>query len=80
MTTSETRLRAWGNSIGLIVPKSVLREEGLSVNDEVEVTIRKKSSPLASVFGRLQRSKAKPGKSTAALLREIDQELGGKAG
>ena len=39
MIVSETKLKAWGNSIGVILPKEALKEEGLSINDEVEVTL-----------------------------------------
>ena len=75
MIRSETKLRAWGNSVGVVIPKEALKEENLSINDEVEVTIRKKSNVLKDVFGTLKKFKAKSRKSTDRLLREIDKEL-----
>jgi len=75
MFKSETKLRAWGNSIGVILPKEVLKEEGLSINDKVEVTLKKKSNPLKDAFGRLGEFKAKSGKSTEDILKEVDEEL-----
>lgn len=75
MFKSDTKLKAWGNSVGVILPKEALKEEGLAVNDEVEVILRKKSSPLRDVFGKLKDFKAKSDKPTEQLLKEIDEEL-----
>ena len=75
MFKSETKLRAWGNSVGVILPKDALKEEGLSINDEVEVILRKKSNPLKDAFGRLKEFKAKSSKSTEETLKEVDEEL-----
>lgn len=32
-------IRAWGNSQGLYIPKKLLREASLSVNDSVEISV-----------------------------------------
>lgn len=80
MIKSETKLRAWGNSVGVILPKEVLKEEGLAVNDEVEVTLRKKSTTLKDAFGKLKEFNAKSGKSTDDILKEIDEELKSRFG
>ena len=78
MFKSETKLRAWGNSVGVIIPKEILKEEGLSINDEVEITLRKKTNTLQSVFGKLKGFKAKSNKSNDEILGEIDGELKSK--
>ncbi|HLC64917.1 MAG TPA: AbrB/MazE/SpoVT family DNA-binding domain-containing protein [Candidatus Nanoarchaeia archaeon] len=75
MIKSETRLKAWGNSVGVILPKDALKEENLSVNDEVEVVVTKKSNPLKETFGMLRGLKAKTRKSTDEMLKEIDKDL-----
>ena len=75
MFRSDTKLRAWGNSVGVILPKEILKEEGLSVNDEVEIILKKKSNPLKDAFGKLKEFKAKSDKSTEEILKEIDEEL-----
>jgi len=72
---SEARLKAWGNSIGVVIPKEILQQERLSVNDEVEITIRKKTNPLREAFGKLKGVKARLNKTTDELLKEIDEEL-----
>jgi len=78
MIKSETKLKAWGNSIGIVLPKEALKEENLNLNDEIEVTIRKKTNPLKEVFGKLKEFKAKSNKSTEDILKEIDKELDSK--
>jgi len=75
MYKSETKLRAWGNSLGIVLPKEKLKEEGLSINDEVEITLRKKTSPLKDAFGKLKEFKARSSKSTEEILKEVDEEL-----
>ena len=72
---SETKLKAWGNSIGVVLPKDRLREEKLSVDDEVEVIVRRKEFPLRSAFGKLKLFKPRSDKPLDALLKEIDEEL-----
>ena len=72
---SEARLKAWGNSIGVVIPKEMLQHEKLSVNDEVEIIIKKKANPLREAFGRLKGVKARLNKTTDELLKEIDEEL-----
>ena len=75
MFRSETKLRAWGNSVGVILPKELVKEEKLSINDEVEVIVKKKSNPLKDAFGKLREFKDKSDKSTDEILREVDEEL-----
>ena len=72
---SETRLKAWGNSIGVVIPKEVLRHENLSINDEVEIIIKKKMNPLKEVFGKLKGIKARSEKTNDELLKEVNKEL-----
>jgi len=75
MVKTETRLKAWGNSIGVILPKEELQSEDLSVDDEVEVIVRRKINPLREIFGKLKNFKASSDKSTDELLKEVDEEL-----
>ena len=73
----ETKLKPWGNSIGIVLPKRQLEEEGLEVNDEVEITLQKKTDVLREVFGKLKGVKRKTNKTTDQLLKEIDEEFWG---
>ncbi len=78
MITVTGRLRAWGNSIGVVLPKDELREERLGIDDEVEIMITKKSMPLGEIYGALKSFKATTKKSNDELLREIDKEMKSK--
>lgn len=49
----KTKLKEWGNSIGLIVPKEIIAENNLKVNDEVIIEIRKKNE-IMKLFGSLK--------------------------
>ena len=80
MIKSETKLKVWGNSVGVILPKEQLQEEDISIDDEVEVIVRKKSNPLKDTFGKLREFKAKSGKSTDEILKEVDEELKSRFG
>ena len=67
-----TRIKEWGNSYGIMVPKGFLRDKKISKNEEVEVTIskKKKGNVLRETFGM-----AKTGKSVEKMMKEIDKEL-----
>ena len=38
---TRSRLRRWGNSLGVTVPKELVRREGLREGEEVEVQVRR---------------------------------------
>ena len=78
MLKSQGKLKAWGNSIGLVLPKDALKKEGLSVNDEVEIIIKKKTTLLKDCFGKAKNFEVKSTKSTDELLKDIDEELKSK--
>ena len=80
MLKTKAKLRGWGNSIGIVLPKDQLDREHLSINDEVEVLVRKKTSLLKEAFGKLKEFQPRSGKSTDDLLKEIDKELESKLG
>ena len=39
----KTKVRCWGNSLGIVLPKALVDEEELKEGEEVEITIRKVS-------------------------------------
>ncbi|MEK6860267.1 MAG: AbrB/MazE/SpoVT family DNA-binding domain-containing protein [Nanoarchaeota archaeon] len=51
----EVEIKKWGNSIGIILPKSLICEEGLRENDKIIINIVRKSD-LSKTFGREKRS------------------------
>ena len=45
------KIRKWGNSMGLLIPKEEAERMHLMENQEVAVEITKKESPLKELFG-----------------------------
>lgn len=49
------RIKEWGNSLGIVIPKEIVDKEKLNLNDQVFVTISKKDT-LEDFFGKLKGS------------------------
>jgi len=74
MIEHETKLKAWGNSIGIVIPKEEIKKEGLHVDQKVKVVITPvKTLKVKDIFGKL-----KLGINTKELLKEVDEELDSK--
>jgi hypothetical protein len=48
---TKTKIREWGNSYGIVIPKELVIKEGFKVNDCVTVSINKKKT-LEGFFGK----------------------------
>lgn len=74
MIEHETKLKAWGNSIGIVLPKEEIKKEGLHVDQKVKVIITPiKTLKVKDIFGKLKLKK-----SAKELLTEVDEELDSK--
>ena len=74
MIEQETRLKAWGNSIGIVIPKEDIKKEGLHVDQKVKVVITPvKTLKVKDIFGKLKLKI-----NTKELLKEVDKELDSK--
>ncbi|MBI2575504.1 hypothetical protein HYV82_06490 [Candidatus Woesearchaeota archaeon] len=73
MIKTVAKLKAWGNSLGVVVPKEELKAENLGVNDEVEITVKIRENPLRAAFGLVKNAPVKTRKSKEELLKEIDE-------
>ncbi len=60
-----SKIRRWGNSYGVLVPKQLIEEKNLSEGDEVVITLEKKAD-LSKLFGL-----CKFKKPTSELMKEI---------
>ncbi|HLC85983.1 MAG TPA: AbrB/MazE/SpoVT family DNA-binding domain-containing protein [Candidatus Nanoarchaeia archaeon] len=69
MITIETKLKGWGRSIGVIVPKEAVIKEHLKEGDKVELIILKKTNALRETFGKLKFKR-----TTDDILKEVDEE------
>jgi antitoxin component of MazEF toxin-antitoxin module len=47
----KSRLKRWGNSFGVVVPKEIVEKEGLKEGEEVEISVRK-ASDIKQLFGK----------------------------
>lgn len=48
----QTRLRRWGNSLGVIIPMEIVQEQGLTEGEEILIELTKKNT-LLELFGSL---------------------------
>lgn len=67
------KTKKWGNSIGIIIPKDVIRELGIKPGDEVAIDIDKKGTVLEELAGAI-----KSDKSTEQLLKEFRRGMESK--
>lgn len=67
----KTRLRKWGNSLGVVVPAGNL--DDIKEGDEITITLRKtkKDNVIEKTFGILKDWE----KPTDKIMKEIDEEL-----
>lgn len=69
----KSKLKKWGNSFGVIIPKEIIYSENFKENEDIEFLIVKNSKKrFDELFGSL---KGKFKKSTDEMMREIDKEL-----
>ena len=74
MIEHETRLKAWGNSIGIVIPKEDIKKEGLHVDQKVKVVIIPvKTLKVKDIFGKLKLKI-----NTKEFLKKVDEELDSK--
>ncbi len=61
-----SKTRKWGSSLGVIIPKDVVKELKIRENQEVYLEIKPKDNPLKELFGSVKLSKP-----TEQLLKEV---------
>ena len=69
MIEFESKLKQWGNSFGVIVPKQSLLREHLKEGDKVKLFILKSTDVLKKTFGT-----AKFKRTTSEILKEGDRQ------
>ena len=48
----KTKIKKWGNSLGVLLPITLVRESNVKENDEVVISIKKKKDELMELFGK----------------------------
>jgi len=73
MEVIETKVKKWGNSLGIIIPSNTIEARNIKENDNVKVLILKDSRKvLQETFGML---KGKIKKPTQQIKDELRREL-----
>ncbi len=67
----ETRTKKWGSSLGIIIPKKIVREERIHEGQEIRIDIlTKKKTSGEDIFGKLKFKKP-----IQVLLDETDKDF-----
>src|SRR3989344_6390926 len=69
MIEVKSKVRQWGRSLGIVLPKEEIKIEAIEKDDLVTVLISKKKNPLKETFGTLRIRK-----STDEILKESDRD------
>ena len=69
MLEVEAKVRKWGRSFGVVIPKDKVKKEGIKENETITLLITKKTNVLKETFGTFKFKK-----STQEMLDEIDRE------
>lgn len=75
MVEIKVKTRKWGNSIGIIIPKEVVKREKLKSGQEISILILKNSGILKRTFGSMRDRIKEP---TQRIMDELDRELYGQ--
>lgn len=59
---TKTKIRQWGNSLGIVIPNEIVIKENLKPEDNVIITINKKET-LEDFFGMNKGKKIDPQKA-----------------
>ena len=75
MKTITVKTKKWGNSLGIRLPKDIVKENNIKPEEEITIQIgRKDVTKVKDIFGILKGKLKKP---TNQLRKEIDKELWG---
>ena len=69
MLEVEAKVRKWGRSFGVVIPKDKVKEEGIKENEIVRLLIAKRTNVLKETFGTMKFKR-----STQEILDESDRE------
>lgn len=69
MLEVKAKVRGWGRSLGVVLPKASAKEEGIGKNDTIILLISKAKNPLKETFGTFKFKE-----STDKILKKSDEE------
>ena len=59
---TKVKLKAWGNSLGAIIPKEIVNQVGLKEGEEVEISLRPVTRDIKRLFGKYHTGSAQEAK------------------
>ena len=76
MEKANVKIKKWGNSFGIILPKDIINRQELKEGSNIEIIIQAKNkTKVKDIFGIL---KGKLKKDTEQLMKEVDRDLWGE--
>lgn len=73
METKDIKVRKWGNSFGIIIPKDIVNKQNIKEGITVRINIQTKNKTKSKdIFGIL---KGEIGRDTDDLLKEVDKDF-----
>jgi len=77
MEQIKVKAKKWGNSLGVVLPREVVIEEGIKEGNEIEITIQPKKAITVGDLIKIAKKHPikKTKKSTQEIMDEIDFEL-----
>lgn len=79
MIQINAKTRRWGNSIGVVIPDNVVKDQGIKEDEEVIMAITtKKKTTVGDIFKMVEKHplpKRKDKRTTQEILDEIDRDL-----
>lgn len=74
MEKTNTKIKKWGNSLGVILPNELVKSQNLKEGLDIEIHITTpQKTKVKDIFGALKDWK----KDTDEIMREVDKELWG---
>ena len=64
------KVRKWGRSLGVVIPKETIEKEGIRENQSIDLIIRKPNNVLRESYGLFKKKI-----NTEKVMKEIDEEL-----
>ena len=75
MEQINTKVKKWGNSFGIILPKNIVDTENIKDGSEITITVQTTQKSKVSDLFALGVNLPKIKKNTKEIMREIDEEL-----
>ena len=73
METKDIKVRKWGNSFGIVIPKDIIEKQDIKEGITVRINIQVKDKTTAKdIFGIL---KGRIKKDTDVLLKEVNKDF-----